>query len=208
MCHPCHSSCPKESDDVTSKTPGLDWFFIMVNFYQIMHSLAKQGDKWTCQHFPSDTVRTLPPSCPKLFYSIGITIEWPWNEFPTWHGPDFIIYTVIEHLVYLLVRLENPDYLGLKTQTLPDHSLKNASWVSQMDSKCFCIGSLIGCKGLWVKPESMRGISSNKHHRFSRHSTRRAWVPRNPRGGVQNYYLVLRGGGLVIMLRSQAIWCF
>ncbi len=26
-------------------------------------------------------------------------------------------------------RLENPDYLGLKTQTLPDHSLKNARWV-------------------------------------------------------------------------------
>ncbi len=27
------------------------------------------------------------------------------------------------------VRLKNPDYLGLKTQTLPDHSLKNARWV-------------------------------------------------------------------------------
>ncbi len=27
------------------------------------------------------------------------------------------------------VRPKNPDYLGLKTQTLPDHSLKNARWV-------------------------------------------------------------------------------
>ncbi len=26
------------------------------------------------------------------------------------------------------VRLKNPDYLGLKTQTLPDHSLKNVRW--------------------------------------------------------------------------------
>ncbi len=25
-------------------------------------------------------------------------------------------------------RLKNPDYLGMKTQTLPDHSLKNDSW--------------------------------------------------------------------------------
>ncbi len=29
------------------------------------------------------------------------------------------------------VRLKNPDYLGLKTQTLPDHSLKNARWDSK-----------------------------------------------------------------------------
>ncbi len=28
------------------------------------------------------------------------------------------------------VRLKNPDYLGLKTQTLPDHSLKNVRWVA------------------------------------------------------------------------------
>ncbi len=26
------------------------------------------------------------------------------------------------------VRLKNPDYLGLKTKTLPDHSLKNVRW--------------------------------------------------------------------------------
>ncbi len=26
------------------------------------------------------------------------------------------------------VRLKHPDYLGLKTLTLPDHSLKNARW--------------------------------------------------------------------------------
>ncbi len=30
------------------------------------------------------------------------------------------------------VRLKNPDYLGLKTQTLPDHSLKNARLVGQL----------------------------------------------------------------------------
>ncbi len=29
------------------------------------------------------------------------------------------------------VRLKTPDYLGLKTQTSPDHSLKNARWVSE-----------------------------------------------------------------------------
>ncbi len=30
------------------------------------------------------------------------------------------------------VRLKNPDYLGLKTQTLPDHSLKNARWACNL----------------------------------------------------------------------------
>ena len=30
------------------------------------------------------------------------------------------------------VRLKNPDYLGLKTQTLPDNSLKNVRWVAIM----------------------------------------------------------------------------
>ncbi len=29
------------------------------------------------------------------------------------------------------VRLKNSDYLGLKTQTLPDHSLKNARWAAR-----------------------------------------------------------------------------
>ncbi len=32
-----------------------------------------------------------------------------------------------------LVRLKNPDYLGLKTQTLPDHSLKNVRWEGWQD---------------------------------------------------------------------------
>ncbi len=30
-----------------------------------------------------------------------------------------------------VVRPKNPDYLGLKTQTLPDHSLKNVRWVEK-----------------------------------------------------------------------------
>ena len=53
--------------------------------------------------------------------------------------PVFIFYFKKKN-VYLCLQLElrptgtavrpkNPDYLGLKTQTLPDHSLKNVRWV-------------------------------------------------------------------------------
>ncbi len=34
------------------------------------------------------------------------------------------------------VRLKNPDYLGLKTQTLPDHSLKYARWEANSHLCC------------------------------------------------------------------------
>ncbi len=45
------------------------------------------------------------------------------------------------------VRLKNPDYVGLKTQTLPDHSLKNARWGG--NNKYTAVFVLESCQGIY-----------------------------------------------------------
>ncbi len=41
-----------------------------------------------------------------------------------------VIYALKHVEQHIHLALKNPDYLGLKTQTLPDHSLKNAKWAA------------------------------------------------------------------------------